>query len=93
VLDLGTEPLAPGVAACTGEVDWAVREEGAATVEDVLFRRTRIALYDPAAHAAIAPIAALLADRLGWNEARRGEEVARARARLAANTAFARPLP
>jgi glycerol-3-phosphate dehydrogenase len=93
VLERGAERLAPGVAACTGEVDWAVREEGAATVEDVLFRRTRIALYDPAAHAAIAPIATLLASRLGWSEARRAEEVARAEARLAAETAFARPFP
>jgi glycerol-3-phosphate dehydrogenase len=93
VLALGAEPLAKAVAACAGEVDWAVDHEGAATVEDVLFRRTRIALYGPEARAAIAPIATRLAARLGWSDARRAEEVARAEARLAADLAFARPLP
>ncbi len=93
VLALGAQALAVGVDACAGEVDWAVREEGAATVEDVLFRRTRIALYDPGGRAAVAAIGARMGALLGWNDARRAEEVARTEARLAADLAFARPVP
>ena len=51
---LGREPLAPGAPVLAGEVDWAVAREAAATVEDVLYRRTRAALYEPDARSAIA---------------------------------------
>jgi glycerol-3-phosphate dehydrogenase len=93
VLALGAEPLAPAATVHAGEVDWAVREEAAARVEDVVFRRTRMALYDPAAPAAVAAIGARMAALLDWSDARRADEVARAEARLAADLAFARPIP
>ncbi|MCW3040031.1 MAG: dependent oxidoreductase, partial [Solirubrobacterales bacterium] len=38
------EPLAPGVPVVGAEVRWAVEQEGALTVDDVLERRTRIGL-------------------------------------------------
>ncbi len=83
--------LAPGSDAVAGEVDWAVDVEGAATVEDVLYRRTRVALYDPAGReAAVQPIAARMAERLGWSAARRRDEEERVRARLAEDLSFLR---
>ena len=48
------EPLAPGVPVIGAEVVWAVREEGALTVDDVLERRTRVGLV-PAWRAAAEP--------------------------------------
>jgi glycerol-3-phosphate dehydrogenase len=91
LLGNGFEPLVSGQAAAAQEVDWAVTHEGAATVEDVLYRRTRLALYDPDARAAsVEPVAGRLADLLGWDEARRAREVEAARARLAEELAFAR---
>ena len=39
-------PLAPGVGVLGAEVVWALRAEGALTVDDVLERRTRLSLVD-----------------------------------------------
>lgn len=90
VARLGARPLASGAPVIAGEVDWAVLREGAATVEDVLYRRTRAALYEADARAPIAaPIAARMGELLGWSEAQMGEQLAHARARLAADLRFA----
>jgi len=88
VLALGAAPLFPGSSCVEGEVRWAVEQEGAATLEDVLYRRTRLPLYglDPAA--AIEPLAARLAAALGWGDDRRQRELDHVRARLAADLAF-----
>ena len=51
------------------EVVWAVREEMARTIEDVLARRTRALLLDAEASIAMAPIVAeLIAKELGYSE-------------------------
>src|SRR5262245_35046991 len=90
VAALGGAPLAEGCPVLAGEVDWAVEREAAATVEDVLYRRTRAALYEPDARSAIvAPLAARMARLLGWSAEKTEAEVAHARARLAADLAFA----
>ena len=90
VARLGREPLAADAPVLAGEVDWAVSREAAATVEDVLYRRTRAALYEPDARSAIvAPLAARMARLLGWSAEKTEAEVAHARARLAADLAFA----
>ena len=89
VLWLGAESLAPGAPVVTGEVDWAVRHEAAATVEDVLYRRTRVALFEPDARGAVAPgIARRMAELLGWSAEKAAEELARAEARLRADLDF-----
>jgi glycerol-3-phosphate dehydrogenase len=89
VARLGARRLAGGAPVIAGEVDWAVMHEGAATVEDVLYRRTRAALYEADARASIAaPIASRMAELLGWSEAQAGEQLARARARLDADLDF-----
>jgi glycerol-3-phosphate dehydrogenase len=89
VARLGAAPLVEGAAILAGEVDWAVREEGALRLEDVVYRRTRMALYDPETREAGVPaVAARMAALLGWSEERTAEEVAAVRTRLAADLAF-----
>lgn len=63
--------LAPAYPYLEAEVRYAARFELAATTLDVLARRTRLATLDAAAARAAAPrVAAILADELGWDEAR-----------------------
>lgn len=89
VLALGREPIHPGATCITGEVRFAVEHEGAATLEDLLYRRTRLPLYglDPAA--AVEPLATHMAEALAWDSARREREVAAVRERLSDDLAFA----
>jgi len=62
------EPLAPGCPNIAAEVVVAVREEMAATIADVLLRRTRLAHLLPNAGVDAAPrVAALMAEDLGWS--------------------------
>jgi glycerol-3-phosphate dehydrogenase len=85
----GREPLVAGGAIVAGEVDWAVAVEGALDARDVVFRRTRAALYDPDVRAAIGPaVARRMAASLGWNEPRIAAEIAAVEAQLAADLAF-----
>jgi glycerol-3-phosphate dehydrogenase len=61
--------LHSGLPYLAAEVIWAVRNEMARTVEDVLSRRTRALLLDAKASVEIAPkVAELLARELGYNE-------------------------
>lgn len=69
--------LATGHPYVEAEVLWAVREEFAQTVMDVLARRTRLAFLDrAAARLAMGHIANLMAVELGWSETRRATELA-----------------
>jgi glycerol-3-phosphate dehydrogenase len=89
VAERGCEALAAGSPALRAEVDWAVEVLGAATLEDVLYRRVRSALFDVAAReATVAPIAARMRELLGWSEARERSEIASAQQRLARDLAF-----
>jgi glycerol-3-phosphate dehydrogenase len=64
------EPLHPALPYIKAEVIWAVRQEMACTVEDVLARRTRALILNARAALAIAPaIADMIAPELNWNEA------------------------
>ena len=61
------DPIIPSLPDLRAEVVEAVEREGALTLEDVLRRRTQIALRDEAASAAAAgQVAALMAGPLGW---------------------------
>ncbi len=93
LLAYGAEPLGAGLDARAGEVEWAVRVDGAVRVEDVLYRRTRIALYEAAGREEAAEqIGARMAPLLGWDAARRADEIVLAKGKLAADLAFARPV-
>ena len=70
------------------EIVYACTHEGAVRLEDVLARRTRTAIEVRDRGLAAAPhAAALMAPRLGWNEARASQEVARYRDAVAADRA------
>jgi len=67
----GAVRLAPDHPYLEAEVRHAARAEFAATVVDVLARRTRLAMLDAAAACAAAPrVAEILAEELGWDAAR-----------------------
>ncbi|MBI2354772.1 MAG: glycerol-3-phosphate dehydrogenase/oxidase [Deltaproteobacteria bacterium] len=73
----GTDPLHPALPYRACEVVWAVRNEYARTVEDVLARRTRALFLDAAASMAMAPgVARLMAEELGRDEAWQQRQVA-----------------
>jgi glycerol-3-phosphate dehydrogenase len=63
--------------------EFAADEEFARRVEDVVRRRTRLWLTPDRGRVAAATVATVLAQRLGWNESRREEEVDRYHATLA----------
>jgi glycerol-3-phosphate dehydrogenase len=63
-------PLVEGLLYLRAEAVWAVREEMAHTLIDVLARRTRALMLDREATARAAPeVAALIASELGWDDA------------------------
>ncbi len=69
--------LHPSLPYTEGEVIWAVREEMARSVEDVLARRTRALFLNARAAIEMAPrVADLLAPELGRDEAWKAEQVA-----------------
>lgn len=65
------EPLVPGLPYLAAEAVYAVREEMATTLADVLDRRTRASLRDARRTAAAArSVADLIGDELGWEPGR-----------------------
>ncbi|TDV41780.1 glycerol-3-phosphate dehydrogenase/oxidase [Actinophytocola oryzae] len=60
VAALDPTPVAPGFDVTAGEVQWAVRHEGALNAEDVLHRRTRIGLVPARLAAAVTPVTELV---------------------------------
>jgi glycerol-3-phosphate dehydrogenase len=89
VLARGRDPLVAGTAVVAGEVDWAIDVEAATDALDVVYRRTRAALYEPDARDVLAlPVAQRMAARLGWSEAETGRQARAVRDRLASDLAF-----
>lgn len=76
VLKLGGQPIAEGSNVMNGEIAWAIEQEGAATLEDVFYRRTRAAWFEPNALELLHPMASLMAPRLGWTPERISQEIA-----------------
>jgi glycerol-3-phosphate dehydrogenase len=69
-------PLSDKFPLCAAQVAWAVRQEMARTVEDVLARRTRALFLDAAAAIAMAPeVARIMAEELGRDAAWRDGQV------------------
>jgi len=78
-------PLEGGAGHLRAEVVHACAREGALHLDDVLERRTRLALTTPdRGLAAAVPAAALMADALGWDGERTRREVVAWRGRVAA---------
>jgi glycerol-3-phosphate dehydrogenase len=86
---MGTEPLVPGSPVLASEVDWAVTQEGAATLEDVIYRRLRTALYSPDTEKpSVEAAARRMSGLLGWEDARVAREIGATRGRMAADLSF-----
>jgi glycerol-3-phosphate dehydrogenase len=82
------EPLEGGCGHLAAEVVYACTHEGALRLEDVLERRTRLAIVAPdRGLAAAAPAAPLMAEELGWDAERTAREVDAWRRRVAAERA------
>jgi glycerol-3-phosphate dehydrogenase len=89
VASLGAAPVAENTPVLNGEIDWGVLKEGAARAEDVVYRRTRAALYEPeAASRIVEPVAGRMAELLGWNQQHIDEETQQTRKRLASDLSF-----
>ena len=89
VAQFGSTPVVEGGTVVTGEIRWAVEQEAAATLEDVLYRRTRAALYESReCEALLEPVSRELQTRLGWTDEHRTGQVALVRARLQHDLAF-----
>ncbi len=94
VLARGNAALVAGTAVVAGEVDWAIDVEGAVDALDVVYRRTRAALYEPDAREALAgPVAQRMAARLGWSDDETNAQTRAVRERLAADLAFREEMP
>lgn len=89
VLALGHQPIVPKGMVVAGEVEWAVTVDGALTLEDLIYRRTRAAWYTPAEREdLLAPAASLMANLLEWDEVRTADEIESVRARFASELQF-----
>lgn len=83
-------PLVPGLPYLRAEALFAVRHEMAATLDDVLARRTRARLLARDASARAADdVARLVGDELGWSDAERTRQVEDFRAAVKAERAAA----
>jgi len=59
-----------------GQIDRAIREEMAVRLSDVIFRRTSLGLQLPPTRGAVADVARIVADTLGWTPSREADEIA-----------------
>jgi glycerol-3-phosphate dehydrogenase len=86
---LGETPTPITGAVFTEEIRWAVHEESALNLEDVVYRRLRIPWFRPEETAQVAAAAAdVLAAEFGWTPARRDCELHALHDRLRADLAF-----
>ncbi len=83
------ERCAPGSPVTRAEVEYAMREEMAITLQDFLDRRARLFLWDPG-HGLDEALGAarIMGRRLGWSEARVSREVAEYRAYVETTLSF-----
>lgn len=85
------EPLIEGRPEIVGQVIWAAREELAASVSDVLIRRTQIFYRDEEQGLGCAErVGRILADELGWSDAQRQASVEAYRADVERSRAWRR---
>jgi glycerol-3-phosphate dehydrogenase len=93
---LGERPTPLSASTFVEEAAWGVAVEGAQTLEDLIYRRLRVAWFLPEEQDEIVRGAAdVLARQRGWDDVRRDAEIRQVRERLAAELAFAAvdPLP
>jgi glycerol-3-phosphate dehydrogenase len=89
VLRGGATPLAEDGLILRGEIDFALTHEGALTLEDVFYRRTRAALYTVRGVESLSAMADHMGQRLGWSDEERATQLASVRAQFAKDLNFA----
>ena len=88
------EPIIAGRPEVWAEVEHAVEREMAARLTDVLIRRLHLFYEDPAHGSTVSTaVAARLAELLGWDKARREDEVTEYTAEVKRARAFLREVP
>ena len=76
VMALDPTPVSEGSSLVRGELLWSMEEEGALSLEDIIYRRTRAAFYRPLeVPKIIEPVAEIMAGFLNWSEDQRDSEV------------------
>jgi len=80
----GSAPLPGAPDHSTAEIDWIAHHEQVRHFEDVVLRRTQLAITGRLTRAGLERMADVTAAALGWDTARRDDEVARVVAILAA---------
>jgi hypothetical protein len=70
------QPVAPGAMVIQAQVAYAVREEMALTLSDVVARRTPLGAAGHPGRAVVAGCAAVMARECGWSPARTAQEIA-----------------
>ena len=73
-------PLVPGKTVIGAEVIHAIRAESACTLADIVVRRTELGAMGHPGAEMVEAIAAIAAEELGWDSARRADEVERVNA-------------
>ena len=81
----GASPLQSLPSYLLGEIRYHCTQEHVVHLDDLIFRRTTIALEGRATEALVAEIASIAAPLLGWDESRRAEEIERCNFRLRTN--------
>ena len=88
IIDIDATPIADGSSVLRGEISWAINVEGALTLEDIVYRRTRIAWFSTNRIALVEPIAAIAATGLGWSDAETTAQITHVTQLMAAELAF-----
>ncbi|HEB50680.1 MAG TPA: FAD-dependent oxidoreductase, partial [Desulfobulbus sp.] len=70
------EPVAPGRHTMVAEIEYAVRNEMARTLEDVVFRRTGLGTIGNPGREALERCAAIMAGHLGWDKDEQARQLA-----------------
>jgi len=87
---LGDSPVSIAGGVFAEEVRWAVNEESARTLEDVVYRRLRVPWFRPGESQAVALAAAeIMSEILGWEGSRVDSELRTLRDRLRDDLTFA----
>lgn len=90
VAALGSAPIVAGGTIIAGEINWSIEQEAAATLEDVIYRRTRAALYcGREVGPLLEPVALQMQAKLGWSDDHRLTQLEHVRRRLRHDLAFA----
>lgn len=89
VMALDPAPVSEGSSLVRGELIWAIGREGALSLEDVIYRRTRTAFYRPLeVLKIIEPASEVMASLLNWSEDQRASEVEAVRIRFQSDREF-----